>query len=66
MTLEIHRLQRLYVAYSFKDQNSITYFLEDWLVQEDLADLLPQVEQANDISQELDKKVKQFLNSAPL
>ena len=27
------------------------------LVQEDLADLLPHVEQANDISQELDKKV---------
>eukprot|EP00795_Rhopilema_esculentum_P014434 gene14434-5491_t len=31
---------------------------EDLLVQEDLADLLPHVEQANDISQELDKKVE--------
>ena len=35
-------------------------FAEDLLVQEDLADLLPHVEQANDISQELDKKVLQF------
>lgn len=33
------------------------FILEDLLVQEELADLLPHVEQANDISQELDKKV---------
>ena len=30
-------------------------------MQEDLADLLPHVEQANDISQELDKKVRVVL-----
>lgn len=36
-------------------------FVEAMLLREDLADLMPMVNEANAISQELDKKVTDFL-----